>query len=86
MKTLDGIEVQDLSGEIKSGWYGEWMPYDTEEEMKEACHYLVLWLKFFPKKIRKKVLQHSEIIIKPAMPHQGVRATVGIKILVGDYE
>lgn len=63
---------------LGSGFYGEWVPYDDEEDKEDAILYLKLWKKFILRKlIGLEQKGHDQIIIKPA--YLGQPSTIGIK-------
>lgn len=70
-------------------YFGEWVFWDTEEDLEDAYKYLALWKKFHLKKLPKMIQDgHDQIVLRPALyedslggmlPNLG-RATLGIKI------
>jgi|SRR6187402_3959924 len=70
-------------------WFGEWVYWETEEDLDDAYKYLALWKKFHLKKLPKMIQDgHDQIVLRPAMYEESLagilpnlgRATLGIKI------
>ena len=70
-------------------FFGEWVYWDTQEDLDAAYKYLTLWKKFQLKRLHDmEQVGDDQIILRPAMyeeslagilPNMG-RATLGIKI------
>ncbi len=70
-------------------FFGEWVYWDTQEDLEDAYKYLALWKKFILKRLDDMEQEGEDhIILRPAMyeeslggmlPNMG-RATLGIKI------
>lgn len=64
--------------EPKDGFYGEWVPYESEEEQEEALTYLALWKKFLLKKLCSlEQVGGDQIVIRLATSSQS--STLGLK-------
>ena len=70
-------------------YFGEWVFWDTQEDLDDAYKYLALWKKFHLKRLLDMQQDgHDQFILRPAMyeeslgkvlPNMG-RATLAIKI------
>lgn len=68
-------------------FYGEWAPFDTDEEKEEAYEYLRLWKKFMLKKLGNRgQVGNDSIILRnyDIFTDSKFKMTLGIKIQVED--
>jgi len=67
-------------------WFGEWVPFEDDEEKEEAIKYLTLWKKYLLKKFSTMTqFGHDQIIVRPC---NGILSyhKIGIKIcLKGNF-
>ena len=68
----------------KDHFFAEWVEYRDEEEKKEANQYLILWKKFFMRKVSYLELINEQFIDKPKPTEVDefiiINSTLGIKL------
>lgn len=77
--------------EREEHYFGEWVFWDSQEDLEDAYKYLALWKKFFLKEVPNMISEgDDQIILRPPMPEESLagllpnmgRGTLGIKFVM----
>lgn len=70
---------------LNQKFYGEWVEYRSEEEKIEAIQYLLLFVKYYVRKLDKAKLIDTKLVDRPVIPGT-VISTIGVKFCVESEE